>query len=287
MPQDAVSGVDKRTPYRPTLTLRCLAVLSLLFDCRAVEIIRDMRTAGAREAAILISPDSFDEKSLRALWGELQKKYGFSDPLVQVLVSPDRRTLVGAFSHQFPEHGSDEASVVRALTDYGLRVSGVRMDGIRIARISASPWGAVLDIRSGSALTRTILSEGPTTWPQIPGTGGNLRFLHMRIEGRSEQSRDLPSMQSINLYLSSKARPSAASAQKLLQRFSGILKGASVSVVIRTDPWFAEDVSYPLLPLFESSRPTFHVGQYILGPSLRCGIGPRGVITCSGKAFSP
>lgn len=250
------------------------------------KIFRNLATTGCRDAAILIQDKQFNKHDILDLWTVLKDKHGFTEPIMQILISPRQDALTSAFSHFFIVPDSDEGAYSRALLKHQSTLKNIDHSRIRVARIFASPWGTVLDIRQGEHFQRFRLAGSENAWPKATAGSRAFEILHLSISGRQKDGGAVEGG-FVNIFVEGKAPFSLAAVRSLTMKFSKVEKSAFLSVNIRTDPWFLGRGEYPLVPFFKTNTPTFDPAKIMFASAVSCTVNPKGNIRCGGDNLEP
>lgn len=250
------------------------------------KIFRNLATPGCRDAAILIQDKHFNKNDILDLWTGLKNEHGFDEPIVQILVSSRQETLTSAFSHLFAAPGSDEGAYSRALLKHQSTLKNINQSRIRVARIFASPWGTVLDIRQGEHFQRFRLAGSENAWPKATAGARQFEILHLSISGRQKDGGEVEDG-FVSIFVEGEAPFSLAAMRTLTKRLSSVAKFSFLSVNLRTDPWFIGTDNYPLMPFFKAQIPTFDPAKIMFSSAMSCTVTPKGNIRCGGDNLEP
>lgn len=250
------------------------------------KIFRNLATAGCRDAGVLIQDKHFNKNNILDLLTLLKNTHGFDEPIIQILISPRQETLTSAFSHFFVVPDSDEGAYSRALLKHQSTLKNIDHSRIRVARILASPWGTVLDIRQGEHFQRFRLAGSENAWPKVTARTREFEILHLSISGRQKDGGEVEGG-FVNIFGEGKAPFSLAAVRTLTMRFARVEKSAFLSVNIRSDPWFLGTDNYPLVPFFKTSIPTFDPAKIMFAPAVSCTVSTKGNIRCGGGNLEP
>jgi len=153
-----------------------------------------------------------------------------------------------------------------------------------IARVWDIDGVTSVTYRNGSELRQRILNGNhDPLW--ISENGFPFHLLHMRLRRMGQGSVRQPDYD-LQVFADSAQPVSCAAVRRLTRRISGLTNASGVTLSVRSDPWFLNDVDYPdILPFQPSLQPPGR-RQLLDSPSLRCS-SMRGKISCSGVGFIP
>lgn len=250
------------------------------------KIFRNLATSGCRDAGVLVQEKHFNKKHILEMLTLLKNKHGFDEPIMQIFISPRQEALTSAFSHFFVVPDSDEGAYSRALLKHHSTLNNIDYSKIYVARILASPWGTVLDIRQGELFQRFSLVGGENAWPKVTARTKEFEILHLSISGRQKDGGEVEGG-FVTIFGEGTVPFSLAAVRTLTMKFAGVEKSAFLSVNIRSDPWFLGTDNYPLVPFFKTSIPTFDPAKIMFSSAVSCTVNPKGRTRCGGDNLEP
>ena len=144
---------------------------------------------------------------------------------------------------------------------------------VRAARILAIGSNALLQQTDGKNVSRRILSGSDPTIFRAGSHAYELLELHVAVLPRPLRPR-VPNRVRVDCYVKTAVLPTPLDARLVARALQAALGERHVTVTIRTDSWFVEDLSFPLWYPFEPAGRFPSRAEYVA----------RGEIYCDGDA---
>jgi hypothetical protein len=236
----------------------------LLIACQAVAfgqaILWERQTTAAYSQGILVDKQQFDEGVIESLAREFVQTH--KSKLISVLTLYTNRQQM--FYNQKPSHLFFNGW----LSNLGL----LRRAGADEAQLIRLDQGAVLRIRAGATVTTRLIGgmSNPLDWEV---DGRHFQILHVAVTNSS--------LFPIRVFAKALQPISESGVALLFERMNEKCRGEITHLSVREDPWFAQDIDFPVNYAFDLTEPPTYEGWSSL-PAVRCGAYPQGTI-CNGS----
>lgn len=240
------------------------------------------------DQSLIIRRESFQSDQLVQLCRDFLKRYGRDRGLRRLLIATRQETVNSAMFHgtrRITEHDPGQPASDWA-AGYDRTVAMIKYENLPhspIARLIAIGDAALLTIRDGPRYSERIIQG--TSDPTLMRDGTtSYRLLHFMVT--------VPRTGERNSYATSlffKATPglSAGSVARLTRRVADLVRGAQISVAVRTDDFFPDTWGYPAINPFVEPLTVPTQLQFLARGVLSCGVGTGREIGCSGTNFRP